>query len=101
MEELGATPEDLEGMVDVPRGVAGVQVGLLFRLMTTGDVKVSLRSNGPVDVNELARRFGGGGHIKASGAVVAGPMKEAVRKVVEATRGAALRALDAAAREPV
>ncbi len=89
--ELGATQDDLEGMVDIPRGVEGAKVGLLFRLTTTGEVKVSFRSNGPVDVNELARRFGGGGHVRASGAVVPGPMPAAVAKVVQATRDAMSR----------
>lgn len=83
---LGATPDDLEGMVDVPRSVEGAEVGLLFRQATTGEVKVSFRSNGPVDVNELAKRFGGGGHIKASGAMVPGPMEKAVETVLRATR---------------
>lgn len=91
LQELGATPEDLEGMVDVPRSIAGVKVGLLFRLSTTGEVKVSFRSSGPVNVNELAKRFGGGGHIKASGAMVPGPMESAVASVVEATRQAVAR----------
>lgn len=89
--ELGATPEDLEGMVDVPRSIAGARVGLLFRLSTTGEVKVSFRSSGPVNVNELAKRFGGGGHIKASGAMVPGPMESAVKAVLEATRKAVVR----------
>ena len=83
---LRVTQEDLEGMVDVPRGVEGADVGLLFRQTTTGEVKISFRSNGPVDVNELAKRFGGGGHIKASGALVPGPMAAAVERVVQATR---------------
>ena len=85
---LGATAEDLEGMVDIPRGLDGVQVGLLFRRTSTGDVKISFRSNGPVDVNELARRFGGGGHVRASGAIVRGPVDRAVEEVLAATREA-------------
>ena len=89
--ELGATQDDLEGMVDVPRSVVGARVGLLFRLTTTGEVKISFRSSGPVDVNELAKSFGGGGHIKASGAMVPGPMESAVKTVVEATRKAVAR----------
>ena len=92
--ELGATQDDLEGMVDVPRGIQGAHVGLLFRQTTTGEVKVSFRSNGPVNVNELAKRFGGGGHIKASGAMVPGPMPDAVEKVVRATREAVARELN-------
>ena len=89
--ELGATQDDLEGMVDVPRSVSGATVGLLFRLTSTGEVKISFRSSGPVDVNELAKRFGGGGHIKASGAMVPGPMDSAIKTVVEATREAIAR----------
>jgi len=91
LKELGATQDDLEGMVDVPRGIQGVHVGLLFRQTATGEVKVSFRSNGPVDVNELAKRFGGGGHLKASGAMVAGPVDAAVPRVVQATREAVAR----------
>jgi bifunctional oligoribonuclease and PAP phosphatase NrnA len=93
INELGATPDDLEGMVDVPRGIRGVHVGLLFRQSSTGEVKVSFRANGPVDVNELARRFGGGGHVRASGAMVPGPMARAVETVVTATREAMARQL--------
>jgi phosphoesterase RecJ-like protein len=89
--ELGATQDDLEGMVDIPRGIEGAKVGLLFRLTTTGEVKVSFRSNGPLDVNALARSFGGGGHLRASGAVVSGPMPAAVERVVQATRDAMSR----------
>ena len=81
--------------MDVPRGIEGAQVGLLFRQTTTGEVKISLRSNGPVDVNKLARRFNGGGHIKASGAMVAGPMERAVEEVVSATRDAVARTMKA------
>ena len=73
-QELDATPDDLEGLVDVPRGIEGAHVGLLFRSSNSGEIKVSFRSNGPLDVNELARRFGGGGHVKASGCMLAGPM---------------------------
>jgi bifunctional oligoribonuclease and PAP phosphatase NrnA len=88
IDELGATPEDLEGMVDVPRSVDGTEVGLLFRKTVKGGIKISFRANGTVDVNALARRFGGGGHVKASGAVVDGPMERAIDQVVDATREA-------------
>jgi bifunctional oligoribonuclease and PAP phosphatase NrnA len=91
-DEVGATAVDLEGIVDIPRSIEGTQVGLLFRLATSGEVKISFRSNGPVDVNALARRFKGGGHVKASGAMVAGPMERAVKEVLAATRAAVAKA---------
>lgn len=87
-EELGVSAEDLDGIVDIPRSITGTQVGLLFRLTKSGEVKISFRSNGPVDVNLLARRFQGGGHVKASGAVVPGPIEKAVERVLSATREA-------------
>lgn len=87
-DELGATAEDLEGIVDIPRSIVGTEVGLLFRRASSGEVKISFRSNGSVDVNALARRFKGGGHVKASGAMVPGPMERALAEVLEATRAA-------------
>jgi phosphoesterase RecJ-like protein len=81
-------PEDVEGIVDYPRSVAGVEVGLLFRRTATGGTKISFRANGAVDVNALAREFGGGGHIKASGAMVDGAPADVIPRVVEATRRA-------------
>lgn len=95
--ELEVVAEDLEGFVDIPRSIEGMEVGLLFRLTQAGEVKISFRSNGRVDVNELARSFDGGGHVKASGAVVPGPMDSAIetviaaaRKAVDKTRGVAV-----------
>ena len=87
-EAVGASTDDLEGIVDIPRSVEGTEVGLLFRLTQSGEVKISFRSNGRVDVNALARRFRGGGHVKAAGAIVAGPMQRAIDEVVGATREA-------------
>jgi len=87
-EELDADHGDLDGLVDYPRSVEGVEVGLLFRRTATGDTKISFRSNGAVDVNALARNFGGGGHVKAAGALVHGPPDRVIPKVVEATRRA-------------
>lgn len=85
--ELDASAEDIEGFVDYPRSLEGVEVGLLFRGMSAGTAtKVSLRSNGPADVNRVARRFGGGGHVRASGATLATGVEEAVRLVVAAAR---------------
>jgi phosphoesterase RecJ-like protein len=87
-QELGATADDIDGLVDYPRDIEGVEVGLLFRETVQGATKVSFRSNGLVDVNALARQFGGGGHVKASGALVQGPLSEVRPRVLEAVRSA-------------
>ena len=87
-QELGATSDDIEGLVDYPRDIEGVEVGLLFRETVRGATKISFRSNGAVDVNVLARAFGGGGHVKASGALVQRPLSEVRPEVLDAVRGA-------------
>ena len=81
-DRLEATVEDLEGFVDVPREIAGVEVAALFRTTADGRIKVSLRSVAPVDVNVLAVELGGGGHVRAAAAVVKGPLEDAVERVV-------------------
>ena len=85
-DAVGATAEDIDGFVDYPRSLEGVEIGILFRSSSTGDTKVSFRSKGRVDVNGLARRFGGGGHAKASGALVRGPLEKVRARVLEAAR---------------
>ena len=87
-DALGAIPDDLEGMVDYPRSVEGVEVGLLFRQIPRKGIKVSFRSNGAVNVNTLARRFGGGGHVRAAGALIEGQMDQVRQDVTHATREA-------------
>ena len=87
-DALGAIADDLEGMVDYPRSVEGVEVGLLFRQIPRKGIKVSFRSNGAVNVNALARRFGGGGHVRAAGALIEGQMDQVRHDVTHATREA-------------
>ena len=86
LERHGATADDLDGIVEHPRSIAGVRLALLFRQIAGGKVKVSFRSMGSVDVAALAHEFGGGGHAKASGATVEGPLAEAQTRVLEVAR---------------
>jgi phosphoesterase RecJ-like protein len=99
MKDTGTTNEDLDGIVDLARTVDGTEVAILFRETADGSTKISLRSSGPTDVNAIARRFGGGGHRKASGALVAGPVDEVRGRVLDAVR-AALRAGSHAISQP-
>jgi phosphoesterase RecJ-like protein len=85
-QRLGARAEDIEGLVDYPRDIEGVKIALLFRETARGFTKISFRSTGGLDVNVLARQFGGGGHVKASGALVEGPLEEVRESVLESVR---------------
>jgi bifunctional oligoribonuclease and PAP phosphatase NrnA len=94
--ELHSTSDDLDGIIEHARSIHGTQVALLFRRTTDGSTKVSLRSNGDLDVNAIARRFGGGGHVKAAGALLPEPLDSARDRVLKATREAVRALLHAA-----
>ncbi len=66
-QEVGAEREDSERFVDYARFIRGVEVAAFVREMDSGGYKFSLRSNNCVNVADLARRFGGGGHARAAG----------------------------------
>lgn len=87
-QELGATDQDTEGVVNYVRGVRGAEVGVLFREMETGKIRVSLRSRESVNVAEIASRFGGGGHRMASGCTLDAPLAQAEQTVIQAVQSA-------------
>lgn len=88
-KEAGLPPNEVEGLVQYPRMVQGVEVAILFKEMEPSRTRVSLRSQRHVDVSAIARRFGGGGHLRAAGCTVEGPLSQAVALVVpEAHRAA-------------
>ena len=82
LERYGVRSEDLDGVVEHARSIAGTRMAIFFRDLGYGKVKISFRSTGDVDVNRFARRYGGGGHVKASGALVAGTLEEVRERVV-------------------
>lgn len=86
MVECGAINEDLEGIVNYPRNISGVEVGILFKVIDDTAVKVSLRSSGTVDVAALAQMFGGGGHVRAAGCRIEGTLDHIIPQVLERVR---------------
>jgi len=87
-KKTGTDVEDTENFVDYARMIRGVEVGLLFREERNGLCKVSLRSKGRIDVAEIARGFGGGGHPAAAGCRVRGSLEYAKRVVLRMVRDA-------------
>lgn len=87
LEATGAEHDDLDGFVDLPLKLKGVEVSGLMYENREGLIKVSLRSRERVNVNAVCRLHGGGGHRLASGCKLAGPLGDAVA-TVEAQVGA-------------
>jgi phosphoesterase RecJ-like protein len=88
--DTGAKREDTEGLIDYARAIEGVIVAILFEeLEEPGKIRISLRSKHPqLDVNSIARHFGGGGHKEAAGARLTGTQSEVEPKVLAAVTAA-------------
>ena len=68
----GATYDDTEGLINVPLSVREVEAVVFFKQIDSGHYRISLRSKGSIDVGEVAKAFGGGGHRNASGFTAVG-----------------------------
>ncbi len=82
-KETGAEKWDTEGFPEIPRTIEGVEVSLMFTELESDKVKLSFRSKGNIVINEVARKFGGGGHNFAAGAVVLKPLGATTQIVLE------------------
>ncbi len=78
----GLVGADTEGLVDMPRAIAGVEVVALFSEVEPGKVKVSLRSTGNVTIDAVCARFGGGGHPHAAGVQMRGTREDVKAKIL-------------------
>jgi phosphoesterase RecJ-like protein len=83
-EQAGATPEDADGIVQYAKALAGARVGMLVQEVAPNEIRASLRSDGTVDVNQVASLFGGGGHRNAAGLRVRGDLQQVRNDLYEA-----------------
>lgn len=81
MKFYGVTSRDLEGIVSQLRSVKGVECAIFLYETGTLEYKVSLRSNGAVNVAEVAGFFGGGGHVRAAGCTMRGTFHDCVNNL--------------------
>ena len=86
MQQTGAEDEAVDEMVRMMQRVGGVQALAMFKERQDGTTKISLRSQPPIDVSELARVWGGGGHLQASGATLQMSPAQAAREVLPRLR---------------
>jgi len=84
--QAGAVASDTEGIIDHLRAIGGTRVALLFVEMEDGQVRVSLRSDGTLDVGRIALSLGGGGHMAAAGCTITGTASSARATILSAVR---------------
>ncbi|MBR2950394.1 MAG: bifunctional oligoribonuclease/PAP phosphatase NrnA [Lachnospiraceae bacterium] len=78
LAEFGADSKDLEGIVSQLRYTRGAECAVFLHELKEQEFKVSMRSNGKVDVAKVASVFGGGGHVRAAGCTLTGTPKACV-----------------------
>lgn len=82
MAQFGVTPVALSTTIDTIREVGGTEVACLL-YPVNGKYKISLRSNYVVDVNAIAKEFGGGGHTRAAGGDTSDTPEVAIEKILK------------------
>lgn len=81
LDFYGAIPSDLDGIVDQLRVTKGTEVAVFIYEAELHEFKVSMRSNGEVNVSKIAVYFGGGGHIKAAGCTMTGTVYDVINNL--------------------
>ena len=82
LSRYGISEKDIDNIVDIARSVEGVEVAVSIK-EGSELVKVSLRSNEYIDVSKIAEKFGGGGHVRASGFVMSEDYETAKEKIID------------------
>lgn len=85
LDETHTVPDRTDGFVDFARAIDGSEISIFFREDTEDPQKIHIgfRSKGRANVNMLASKFGGGGHPKASGCLMAGNLNDTIKKVLK------------------
>ena len=81
MEFYHVTPMDLDGIVSQLRNTEGVEAAIFLYETDIQEYKVSMRSNGAVDVQKVASYFGGGGHVRAAGCTMQGSFHDVINNL--------------------
>jgi phosphoesterase RecJ-like protein len=83
LKAYGVDTSELDGFASLGQDIGGVRVVVFCLQNSRSKVKISLRSDGSIAINDLAAEYGGGGHPSAAGATVTGQMDEVLSDVVE------------------
>lgn len=81
LQQLDLHSSDVEGLVNYPRSLEGVDVAASLIESERHVFKASLRSRHTIDVSEVAALLGGGGHARAAGATLYGSVLDCIQQI--------------------
>jgi phosphoesterase RecJ-like protein len=82
METYKVRSAELDGIASLGQQIENVRVSIFCMETAKRQVKVSLRSDGTVAINQIAMQYGGGGHTSAAGAIVTGQLEPVMNEIV-------------------
>jgi phosphoesterase RecJ-like protein len=83
LDACGCTHNDTEGLINLPLTAREIQAVVFFKVSSTGEVRISMRSKYDVDVRLVANAYGGGGHKNAAGFTVDGPLDQVKPAIIQ------------------
>jgi phosphoesterase RecJ-like protein len=86
VKSLGIEPHETDGLVEYLQGIKDHEVSFLLKEFSEGEIRVSLRSRGRINVMEIAEKYNGGGHSAASGCTIMIPLQDAKKVLIEECR---------------
>ncbi len=86
LQETGTRMEHTDGFIDIPRTIKGIDIAMLYTQMGEKQYKLSLRSKGKINVETIARKFDGGGHVNAAACRIEGDIEEIKLRVMDAVK---------------
>lgn len=86
MKRFSVLPKHLDGIVNQLRVTKDTKIALFLYENEDGTFKGSLRVNGDTNVADIAAQFGGGGHVKAAGFSIEGPIDTAMERILNVIR---------------
>jgi phosphoesterase RecJ-like protein len=82
LKKYGVNSSDLDGFASLGQQIGGVRVTVFCMEANRGRIKISLRSDGSVAINQIVQAYGGGGHPSAAGAMVEGELDTILTEIV-------------------
>jgi phosphoesterase RecJ-like protein len=76
LKACGARTAEAEGLISIASSIEGVALAVMHLEFAPGQWRVSLRAHQPWRVDRMARAYGGGGHVLASGFRAEGDLAE-------------------------
>ena len=88
IKRCGSSSSELDGISEYFKRTAGTKVSVFAKEKENGEVRISMRADGEVNVSKIAASFGGGGHVNAAGCTIKEPLDKACRMITDAVNKA-------------